>query len=59
MSFLNATLLNDLQSDQGTNEKYFYHLDIVDSLGGGDPAYAAEIIRKHINAEAGLSPLAK
>jgi hypothetical protein len=32
MSFLNGTLLNDLQSDQATNEKRFSPLGIIDSV---------------------------
>lgn len=32
MSFLNATLLNDLQSDMATNEKYFSPLGVIDSV---------------------------
>ena len=32
MSFLNATLLNDLQSDQATNEKRFSPLGVIDSV---------------------------
>lgn len=32
MSFLNGTLLNDLQSDQATNEKYFSPLGVIDAV---------------------------
>jgi len=32
MSFLNGTLLNDLQSDQATNEKRFSPLGVIDSV---------------------------
>lgn len=32
MAFLNNTLLNDLQSDMATNEKYFSPLGVIDSV---------------------------
>jgi hypothetical protein len=38
MSFLNGTLLNDLQSDQGTNEKYFSELGVIDAVKASTPS---------------------
>jgi hypothetical protein len=38
MSFLNGTLLNDLQSDQGTNEKYFSELGVIDAIKASTPS---------------------
>lgn len=38
MSFLNATLLNDLQSDQATNEKRFSQLGVIDAVKASTPS---------------------
>jgi len=38
MSFLNATLLNDLQSDQATNEKRFSELGVIDAVKASTPS---------------------
>ena len=32
------------------------HLDIVNSLDSGNPEHAADVVRKHVNAEAGYLP---
>ncbi len=56
MSFLNATLLNDLQSDQATNEKRFSKLGVIDSVKDSTASanYIAPSVKESLSSMSGL-----
>ena len=56
MSFLNGTLLNDLQSEQATNEKYFSPLGVIDAVKASTPAanYIPPTVRESLASISGL-----
>lgn len=56
MSFLNGTLLNDLQSDQATNEKYFSPLGVIDAVKDSTASanYIPPSVRENLSSISGL-----
>jgi len=56
MAFLNGTLLNDLQSDQATNEKYFSPLGVIDAVKDSTASanYIPPTVRENLSTISGL-----
>jgi hypothetical protein len=56
MSFLNGTLLNDLQSDQATNEKYFSPLGVIDAVKASTASanYIPPTVRENLSSISSL-----
>lgn len=56
MSFLNATLLNDLQSDQATNEKRFSQLGVIDAVKAstGSANYIPPSVKESLSSMSSL-----
>tara|TARA_R110000744_G_scaffold229881_2_gene347995 strand:- start:1537 stop:2610 length:1074 start_codon:yes stop_codon:yes gene_type:complete len=56
MSFLNGTLLNDLQSDQATNEKRFSELGVVNAVLASTPSanYIPPSIKESLSSMSSL-----
>ena len=56
MSFLNGTLLNDLQSDQATNEKRFSPLGVIDAVKASTASanYIPPTVRENLSSISGL-----
>jgi hypothetical protein len=56
MAFLNGTLLNDLQSDMATNEKYFSPLGVIDAVKDSTASanYIPPTVRENLSTISGL-----
>jgi hypothetical protein len=56
MAFLNGTLLNDLQSEQATNEKYFSPLGVIDAVKASTSSanYIPPTVRENLSSISGL-----
>lgn len=56
MSFLNGTLLNDLQSDQATNEKRFSPLGVIDAVKASTASanYIPPTVRENLSSISSL-----